>query len=290
LLLGEIQENSNITYRLYDWGRPREMHIEQGMAVLNTEPPGFSVSKPLSVKVGDSTVRYLLACPYFVYQELSVSVELCGGTHVRNTSEIGLFQIASETGVAAGVRRVEALTGPRGYAVTRERQNTLSDIAELLRASPAAVVKRLHAILDENRTLERRLDEALRSGGSNSVQPLLDSATEIKGVRVIASTVTAADMKSLQAVGDALREKMESGVAVLASSFEDGRSSLLCVVTDDLRSRGLRADTIIRDVAAVAGGRGGGKPHMSQAGIPDASRIPEALAAVAGILRAQLSS
>ncbi|MEO5904548.1 MAG: alanine--tRNA ligase, partial [Gemmatimonadaceae bacterium] len=105
-----------------------------------------------------------------------VSVELCGGTHVRNTSEIGLFQIASETGVAAGVRRAEALTGPRAYAVTRERQNTLRDIAELLRTSPVAVVKRLRAVLDENRTLERRFDEALRSGGSNSVQPLLDSA------------------------------------------------------------------------------------------------------------------
>jgi alanyl-tRNA synthetase len=200
-----------------------------------------------------------------------VSEELCGGTHVRNTSEIGLFQIASETGVAAGVRRVEAMTGPRAYSAMRERQATLGESADMLRASPNAIVKRLHTVLDEHRTLEKRLDEAMRSGGSNGVQQLIDSATDVDGVRVVASSATAPDIKSLQAIGDALRENMKSGVAVLAASFEDGKNSLLAVVTDDLRDRGLRADAIIRDVAAVAGGRGGGKPHMAQAGIPDAS-------------------
>jgi alanyl-tRNA synthetase len=217
-----------------------------------------------------------------------ISVELCGGTHVRNTSEIGLFQIASETGVAAGVRRVEALTGPRAYHAMRDRQRTLTEVGDLLRASPSAVIKRLHGILDEHRTLERRLEEALRDGGSSGVQNLIDSAVDIDGVSVIAATVNTPEMKSLQAIGDALREKMQNGVAVLAASFEDGKSSLLSVVTDDLRDR-LRADTIIREVAAIAGGRGGGKPHMAQAGIPDAARLPEALAAVPGVVRGQLS-
>ncbi len=218
-----------------------------------------------------------------------VSVELCGGTHVRNTSEIGLFQIAGETGIAAGVRRIEALTGPRAYAATREKQRTLADIGELVRASSSSVIKRVQSILDDNRVLQRRLDEALRSGGSGSIQPLLDSATEVDGVRVIASIVTAGDVKTLQSLGDALREKMERGVAVIAASFDDGKTSLLAVVTDDLREVGLRADAIIREVAAVAGGRGGGKPHMAQAGIPDASRVPEALAVVRDIVRAQMS-
>jgi alanyl-tRNA synthetase len=219
-----------------------------------------------------------------------ISVELCGGTHVRNTSEIGLFQIASETGVAAGVRRVEALTGPRAYHAMRDKQRTLTEVTDLLRASPNAVVKRLQGVLDEHRTLERRLEEALRDGGSSGIQQLIDSAIDVDKVRVIAATVSAPEMKSLQAIGDALREKMGSGVAVLAASFEDGKSSLLAVVTDDLRDRGLRADAIIREIAVIAGGRGGGKPHMAQAGVPDASRLPEALAAVPGVVRNLLSS
>jgi alanyl-tRNA synthetase len=97
-------------------------------------------------------------------------------------------------------------------------------------------------------------------------------------------------MKSLQALGDSLREQLKSGVAVLSASFGDGKNSLLGIVTDDLRERGLRADTIIRDVAATVGGRGGGKPHMAQAGIPDAARLPEALSAVAGVVQAHLTS
>ena len=217
-----------------------------------------------------------------------ISAELCGGTHVRNTAEITLFQIVSETGVAAGVRRIEAVTGPRAYELVNERHRTLQKIAGMLRSSPAGTVKRLESLLEERRTLEKRLDESLKTGGSSGVQQLIDRATEVDGVTVVCAAVPAVDMKSLQALGDALREKMESGVAVLSASFDDGKNSLLGIVTDDLRERGLRADTIIRDVAAVAGGRGGGKPHMAQAGVPDAGRLPDALAAVAGVVRSHL--
>jgi alanyl-tRNA synthetase len=218
-----------------------------------------------------------------------VSVELCGGTHVRNTAEITLFQIVSETGVAAGVRRIEAVTGPRAYEVVNAGKRTLDEVADLLRSSPGAVVKRLQAVLDERRSLEKKLEEALRSGGASGVQPLIDRAVSVDGVRVISAAVPAMDMKSLQSLGDVLREKMGSGVAVLSASFDDGKNSLLALVTDDLRDRGLRADNIIRDVAAIAGGRGGGKAHMAQAGIPDAEKLPQALAAVAGIVQAQLT-
>ncbi|MDO8502362.1 MAG: alanine--tRNA ligase [Gemmatimonadaceae bacterium] len=218
-----------------------------------------------------------------------VSAELCGGTHVRNTAEITLFQVVSETGVAAGVRRIEAVTGPRAYEMVTGRRRTLHDVAGLLRSSPAAIVKRLQGVLDERRSLEKKLDEAMKSGGSSGMQQLIDRATKVDGVTVVAAAVPAMDMKSLQALGDALREKMESGVAVLSASFDDGKNSLLGIVTDDLRERGLRADAIIRDVAAIAGGRGGGKPHMAQAGIPDAERLPEALAAVPGVVQAHLA-
>src|SRR4029079_13483814 len=128
----------------------------------------------------------------------------------------------------------------------------------------------LQSLLEERRSLEKKLDEALRSGGESGVQQLIDRATSVDGVRVLAAAVPAMDMKSLQALGDAVREKIGSGVAVLAASFDDGKNWLLGIVTDDLREKGLRADTLIRDVAADAGGRGGGKPHMAQAGIPDA--------------------
>ena len=218
-----------------------------------------------------------------------VSAELCGGTHVRNTAEITLFQVVSETGVAAGVRRIEAVTGPRAYELVSDRRKTLEDVAGLLRSSPAGVVKRLQTVLDERRTLEKKLDEAMRSGGSSGVQQLIDRASQVDGVTVVAATVPAMDMKALQALGDALREKMSSGVAVLAASFDEGKSSLLGIVTDDLRDRGLRADNLIRDIAAVVGGRGGGKPHMAQAGIPDAGKLADALAAVPGVVQAHLS-
>jgi alanyl-tRNA synthetase len=208
---------------------------------------------------------------------------------VRNTAEIALFQIVSETGVAAGVRRIEAVTGPRAYELISERRKTLEDVAGILRASPTAVVKRLQSVIEERRTLEKKLDEAVRSGGSSGVQQLIDRATNVDGVMVVAAAVPAMDMKSLQSLGDALREKMTSGVAVLAASFGEGKNSLLGIVTDDLRERGLRADNLIRDIAAVAGGRGGGKPHMAQAGIPDAEKLPEALAAVPGVVQAHLS-
>jgi alanyl-tRNA synthetase len=218
-----------------------------------------------------------------------VSAELCGGTHVRNTAEITLFQVVSETGVAAGVRRIEAVTGPRAYELVSARRKTLETVADLLKASPVAIERRLQSLLDERRSLEKKLEEALRSGGASGVQQLIDHATQVDGVTVLAAAVPAMDMKSLQALGDAVREKIGSGVAVLSASFGDGKNALLGIVTDDLREKGLRADEIIRDVAAVVGGRGGGKPHMAQAGVPDGDKLPDALAAVPGVVQAHLS-
>ena len=126
-------------------------------------------------------------------------------------------------------------------------------------------------------------------GGGDQVQGLLARAQSLDGTRVVAGSVSAADQRELQALGDALRERLGSGVGVLASSFADGKNALLVVVTDDLRERGVRADEIVREIAAVAGGRGGGKPHMAQAGIPDAARIPDALTRAPELIRPFLS-
>ncbi|MBA3340369.1 MAG: alanine--tRNA ligase [Gemmatimonadaceae bacterium] len=219
-----------------------------------------------------------------------VSAELCGGTHVGNTAEIALFRIVGETGVAAGVRRIEAVTGPRAHLLVRDRERALGEVENMLRATPGSALKRLQSVLDERRVLEKRLDDAMRSGGSTGARHLVDQGTLVEGVLVVAASVAAVDMSSLQALGDSLRENMNEGIAVLAASFGDGRSSLLCIVTDSIRERGLRADTIVKEVAAAVGGRGGGKPHMAVAGVPDASRIPDALAAVADVVRRQLTA
>jgi alanyl-tRNA synthetase len=217
-----------------------------------------------------------------------LSVELCGGTHVRNTGEISLFHIISETGVAAGVRRIEAATGARAYNILHERDLQLRRTAELLKATPETVLKKAQSLVDERRTLEKRLEEAMKGGG-DELRRLLDAAVPIDGLRAVSSLVNAADVKTLQALGDAVREQAGPLVAALGATFEDRKSALLVVVTDDARGRGVRADTVVRELAAVAGGRGGGKPHMAQAGIPDSERLPAALAALERVVREQLA-
>jgi alanyl-tRNA synthetase len=217
------------------------------------------------------------------------SMELCGGTHVRNTAQIGLFKIVAETGVAAGVRRIEAVTGPGAYALLRTHEQSLQRVAELVKAPLDGVEKRVAALVDERRALERRLDEAMRGGG-DQIRSLLQTAESVgdNGSRLVAAMVQADDVKELQALGDAVREKLGSGVGVLAASFGDGKHTLLVVVTDDLRNRGVSADVLVKQIAAAAGGRGGGKPHMAQAGIPDAARLGDALSRAPELVRAVL--
>lgn len=214
------------------------------------------------------------------------SMELCGGTHVHNTAQISLFKIVAETGVAAGVRRIEAVTGPGAYDFVRGEERALHRVAELLKSPIDGVERRVAALIEERRTLERRLEESMRGGG-DQLQALLQRAQSVgpNGSRLVTSVVRAGDVKELQSLGDAVREKLGSGVGVLAASFEDGKNTLLVVVTDDLRDRGVRADALIKDIAAAAGGRGGGKPHMAQAGIPDASRFEEAFARAPELVR-----
>ncbi len=218
------------------------------------------------------------------------SMELCGGTHVRNTAEIGLLVIVSETGVASGVRRIEALTGPAAFAQLKERERTLMRVADTLRAPVEGVDRRVHQLLDERRALEKKLDEAMRGGGDELAKLLREKKPiGTSGADLVVGSL-AVEMKSLQAMGDALREQLGSGVGVLGTRLEDGKGALLVVVTDDLRARGVNAGAIVRDVAAIAGGRGGGKPHMAQAGIPDAARLNEALAEAPRLVGALVGS
>jgi alanyl-tRNA synthetase len=214
------------------------------------------------------------------------SMELCGGTHVRNTAEIGLFRVIAETGVASGVRRIEAATGPGAFQLMRERERVLARVGELLKTREEDVERRVVGLIEERRNLERRIEEAMRGGGDQMKQWLSEAEPlDGNGTRYVGRRVSAGDVKELQAMGDALREQLLSGVGVLGTTFADGKTTLLVVVTDDLRDRGVRADTLVREIAAVAGGRGGGKPHMAQAGIPDPDKLDAAIRGAPEIIR-----
>jgi len=215
------------------------------------------------------------------------SMELCGGTHVRTTGQIGLFRIVSESGIAAGVRRIEAVTGPGAFERVRRDEQTLREAAALLKTREENLLPRLHQLVEQGRDLQRQLEKARTQGGGDAIARLIEEAEMVDGTRVIASPIDAQGADELRIFGDALRERLGSGVAVVAGTGD--RPMLLAVVTDDMITRGIRADAVIREVAALAGGKGGGKPHMAQAGVGQPERIPDALAKVMEIVRPMLN-
>jgi len=212
-----------------------------------------------------------------------VSRELCGGTHVRHTGEIGLFRIVSETGVAAGVRRIEAVTGTGSWQRALARDALIEEAAAALRATPETMVRRIEQATEENRELRRQLERA-RKGGGDRITDLLGSAVSVDGVRLVAAEVEAESADELRALGDGLRERLGSGAAILAGRSAD-RVAFIAVVTDDLPGKGIRADRLVREIAALTGGSGGGRPHMAQGGAGDPAKVGTALAQAAGILR-----
>jgi alanyl-tRNA synthetase len=215
-----------------------------------------------------------------------VSLELCGGTHVASTGEIGLFRVVSESGVAAGVRRIEAVTGRAALERAGAERETLREAARLLRTREEALLGRLEALLAENRELERRLQRARQEGGGDLAGTLLASLQEVEGLGVLAATVHLEEADEVRALGDRLRADPRVGVVVLATAGE--RPALFAVASDQAIARGARADAVLREVAGLAGGRGGGRPHLAQGGVPDAGRLPEALAAVPEVVRTLL--
>jgi alanyl-tRNA synthetase len=217
-----------------------------------------------------------------------VSMELCGGTHVRSTGQIGLLRIASESGVAAGVRRVEAVTGRVAFERVRADERTLREAAALLRTRDDNLLPRIQQLLEQQREMQKQVERARSAGGGDAIAALLAGAADVHGARVIAAAVDATDADELRALGDRLRERLGSGVAVLSAMLGE-RAAILAVATDDMIGRGVRADVVVREVAALAGGRGGGKPHMAQAGVGDAARVPAAMERSVEIVRALLA-
>ncbi|MBI3777587.1 MAG: alanine--tRNA ligase [Gammaproteobacteria bacterium] len=206
------------------------------------------------------------------------SVELCGGTHVRRTGDIGLFKITSESGVASGVRRIEAVTGPGVLAYLYERENSLRETAAILRASPEEVPRKVEQLTQRLKGLEKELDQLrakLASGGSKD---LAAEAREVKGIKVLATRLDGMDAKGLREVLDKLKDKLAPAAIVLASVVDD-KVTLIAGVTKDLAGR-LHAGELVNQVAAGVGGKGGGRPDMAQAGGTNPAGLGAALDAV----------
>ena len=216
------------------------------------------------------------------------SLELCGGTHVRSTGEIGAFDLVAESGIAAGVRRSEALTGAGAERVAHQRRQILADLGTRLNAAPEALADKIETLLGRNRQLERTLDELRRRVAALETSDLSSGAQQVQGVAVVARRTQAEDVSSLRTMADGLRESLGSGVGVLGADI-GGKVSFIAVVTDDvIKDRGLKAGDIVRGVAQLAGGSGGGKAHLAQAGGRDPDKLDSALEQVARIVEQQL--
>ncbi|HEY8518229.1 MAG TPA: alanine--tRNA ligase [Candidatus Binatia bacterium] len=203
------------------------------------------------------------------------SVELCGGTHVARTGDIGVFKMRGESAVGAGVRRVEALTGEGALEAVRRRERELRQVAELLHGNEEEVAAKLEKLLAQQKELERKLAEAQSKLVSGASRDLLDDVRQVDGIKVLAQRVDQVDAKVLRDLADKLRDRMRSGVVVLGGS--DGQKVLLlAAVTKDLVGR-VHAGDLIKQIAPIVGGGGGGRPDFAQAGGKDPSRLPQAL-------------
>ena len=210
-----------------------------------------------------------------------VSLELCGGCHVRSTGQIGLFRITSETGVAAGIRRIEAVTGPRAYDKVRETEALVSGLADLLRVPPTELPRRLEGLLDEKAVLESRLEEQHGKDAADIVGAVVDGADVLAGGSTLASgSVDLAAGSDVGAFGDLLLERIDSGAAIVhVRAGDDEKGAFVAVVTGDWIGRGLKAGDLVSAASRTTGSGGGGRPHLARGGVGDVSRIDDAIAA-----------
>jgi alanyl-tRNA synthetase len=204
------------------------------------------------------------------------STELCGGTHVRRSGDIGLFKLVSESGIASGVRRITAVTGAGALQHVRETERELRRAAELLKTSPKELVKRVEATQKRVKELEKKVEEVAVKAQTASSKDLLDQAREVNGMKVLATRVDPADDKVFRGLADQLRDRIRSGVIAIGGEKE-GKALILVAATKDVVARGISAGELVREMAKEVGGKGGGKPDMAQAGGPDPSRLPAAL-------------
>lgn len=253
-ILGEYDLNITV--------KPLEKAINEGAMALFGEKYGQEVR---TIKIGD---------------EETISYELCGGTHVHNTSEIGLFLIISESSVAAGIRRIEAVTGHQAYAFARERMNLLQEAAQSVAAAPTELPARVQALQTELEKAEKRIEQLSAQIAQEAFNRQLDQVQMINSVPVFTAIVPGAGAEMLRSLADQFRQRYPSGVVALASVLDE-KPLIVAAVTPDLIKLGLKAGDLVKRAAAVVGGGGGGKPELAQAGGKDPSKLPEALDQVA---------
>ncbi len=215
------------------------------------------------------------------------SIEFCGGTHVGNTGAILAFKILFETGVAAGVRRIEALTAKGLMDYYHELENKLLEAAKLIKARPDNLAEKVSHLLSENKALHSELESLKSKLAKDAAKDILSQVTDVKGVKLLAAKVEGVDMNGLRDLGDQLKEKMGEGVILLASAAE-GKVSLMAMATKEAMDRGAHAGNLIKAAAALVGGGGGGRPNMAQAGGKNPEGISDALAKAAELLESQL--
>jgi alanyl-tRNA synthetase (EC 6.1.1.7) len=216
------------------------------------------------------------------------SKELCGGTHVPSTGVIAIFKILSESGIAAGVRRIEALTGHGVIQYYKDLEKKLNDAARAAKTEPAQLTGRIEALHEEIRALKSENEKLKSKMASSSIGDIMNQVQEVKGVKLLAASVPELDMNGLRNLGDKLKDKLGEGVIVLASSTAPDKVNLVAMVSDGAVSKGAHAGNLIKELAAMVGGGGGGRPNMAQAGGKNAAGIKDAIAKAREVLSRQL--
>ena len=216
------------------------------------------------------------------------SVEFCGGTHVKNTGVISAFKILSENGIAAGVRRIEALTGNGVLAYYKGLEQTLEAAAKAMKATPATLVEKCEHVMVEMKSLTSELESLKSKAAKEALGDVMDKKQEIKGVKLLATSVEGVDMNGLRDLGDQLKTKLGEGVVVLLSEL-DGKVNMVAMATDGALAKGAHAGNLIKGIAALVGGGGGGRPNMAQAGGKNPAGIPAAIEEAAKVLEGQIN-
>ena len=216
------------------------------------------------------------------------SKELCGGTHVKNTNEISTFKIISEAGVAANVRRIEALTSDGAFDYYKNIEAELFQAAKTAKTEPQNLTAKIQSMLDEIKMLTAENNKLKDKVAKDSMGDVMSNVIEVKGVKVLPVSLKDVDMNSLRNLGDQLKEKLGSGVVVLASEM-DGKVNLIAMVTDDVMKQGAHAGNLIKEIASLVGGGGGGRPNMAQAGGKNPAGIKDALEKAIKVVEQQIN-
>ena len=257
--------------------------IQNGLDVVTNEMTIDEAKKTGAMalfgeKYGD-TVR--------VVQMGDFSSELCGGTHVKNTSNISAFKIVSESGVAAGVRRIEALTGAGLIAHFNQVEETLKEAAALLKVSPADVVKRITALQEEAKTLSKENDKLKAKIAKAAAGDVTSEAEDVNGIKVLVKALSGVDMNGMRDLGDEAKQKLGEAV-ILYATENDGKVNLMATATEGAIKKGAHAGNLIKEVASLVGGGGGGRPNMAQAGGKNPAGIPDALKKAKEVIISQI--